>query len=408
LAVVLICISSGADGQEAAKTDGSALDALKLEYDEAMKAWQSRFTGDVTTPSAQLIARWDLWPGWLYIPQVVKLGTENPETPYSFDALKWFVELSCAVGSFDREIYSFDEQAMAALRTQYLAHPRIGELLKDCSRYATPGREALLRACAEKGATRDVRGLACLYLAEYLRNKERIASHVAKPEELLVNEAFQKHVNERQSPEWLAFIRSTDSQRTLAEADVVDRRVLDEFGDVQAPFELPFVLGKPTLAFWAGFRRAQTEAPSLGKPAPELVSKDLDGKERKLSDYKGKVVVLHFWATWCPPCVEKFPQLKELATKHSDQPFRVLGVNYDRDRKAAVKYVEVNHIDWPSWWAIAMGETMGSWFVTGTSPSILVLDETGVLRYHNVEGAALDKAVESLLRERAEMLPDKN
>jgi len=397
---VVLSLTAAAAAQEVATTNRLPFDDLKSQYDEATKAWEARYSGLRTNPSEQLIERYDAWPAWSYIPRIVKLGTAEPEAPYSFEALESFVDMSRAVGAIDNEYYPYDQPVMTALRTRHIANPRILDIFKDCARYVTPGREALLRDCVEKGSTRDVRGLACYYLAEYLRHKGELAAALSKAEEGPAD-AFQTHVRGRWSPDFMTFVRTIDPGRALAEAKAVDQRVIDEFGDVFSLDELPFTLGKPTLGFLVRFRLAQTSAVSVGQPAPEIACEDLEGKERKLSDYKGKIVVLHFWATWCPPCVEKIPQLAKLAAQHEKEPFCVLGVNYDRDREAASKFVKQKNITWASWWAIAMGESMGGWFVDGRSaPDVLVLDHAGVLRYHGVEGAALDKAVDALLQER--------
>ncbi len=73
------------------------------------------------------------------------------------------------------------------------------------------------------------------------------------------------------------------------------------------------VLGVP-LMIYQGVREAeQAKAVEPGKPAPELEAERLGGGSLKLSDFKGKVVMLDFWATWCPPCVEEMPTLVKLA-----------------------------------------------------------------------------------------------
>jgi len=66
--------------------------------------------------------------------------------------------------------------------------------------------------------------------------------------------------------------------------------------------------------------RAHTMDTVLNIPAPAFTVRDLDGKEVSLSDYKGKVVVLDFWATWCEPCQKSFPGMQELVTKYKDDP----------------------------------------------------------------------------------------
>lgn len=73
------------------------------------------------------------------------------------------------------------------------------------------------------------------------------------------------------------------------------------------------------------------------KAAPDFALKDVDGRTVHLSDYKGKVVVLDFWATWCGPCKVEVPWFSEFEKKNKDRGFAVLGVDMDEDGWAAVK-----------------------------------------------------------------------
>ena len=73
------------------------------------------------------------------------------------------------------------------------------------------------------------------------------------------------------------------------------------------------------------------------KPAPEFSLKDSDGKVVHLSDYKGKVVLLDFWATWCGPCKIEIPWLKEFQRKFRDRGFEVIGVSMDEEGWQVVK-----------------------------------------------------------------------
>ena len=67
----------------------------------------------------------------------------------------------------------------------------------------------------------------------------------------------------------------------------------------------------------------------VGKSAPPIAGADVDGKPVSLADFKGKVVLIDFWASWCPPCVAAIPTLKALSQKYQDRGFVILGVNVD-------------------------------------------------------------------------------
>jgi thiol-disulfide isomerase/thioredoxin len=79
-----------------------------------------------------------------------------------------------------------------------------------------------------------------------------------------------------------------------------------------------------------------TDAKIDGKPAPEVKFKDLDGNEVTLAQYKGTVVLVDFWATWCEPCYVEIPWLIEMQQKYAAKGFTVLGVSMDEDGKSAV------------------------------------------------------------------------
>ncbi|MGB8476056.1 MAG: TlpA disulfide reductase family protein [Candidatus Acidiferrum sp.] len=78
------------------------------------------------------------------------------------------------------------------------------------------------------------------------------------------------------------------------------------------------------------------DSAAAGLPAPALTLKDLDGKEVSLSDYKGKVILVNFWATWCDPCRGEIPWLIELQQKYGPKGFVVLGIALDDDGKSVV------------------------------------------------------------------------
>ena len=77
-------------------------------------------------------------------------------------------------------------------------------------------------------------------------------------------------------------------------------------------------------------------------------SEDINGKEHKLSDYRGKWVFVNYWATWCPPCLDEIPELVEFHDKHADKEAVVLGVNYENvNDKYLKQFAEEFFISYP-------------------------------------------------------------
>lgn len=80
----------------------------------------------------------------------------------------------------------------------------------------------------------------------------------------------------------------------------------------------------------------RTDAIAAGKPEPQLKLKDINGKDVDLADYKGKVVFVNFWATWCDPCRVEIPWLIAMQNKYGPKGFTVLGIAMDDEGKSAV------------------------------------------------------------------------
>ena len=85
---------------------------------------------------------------------------------------------------------------------------------------------------------------------------------------------------------------------------------------------------------------------TAAQPAP-FVLKDLTGREHRLADYRGKVVVLNFWATWCEPCRDEMPTLEKLKARFSDRPFAVLAVNVDEPEARIRKFLSALPLSFP-------------------------------------------------------------
>jgi thiol-disulfide isomerase/thioredoxin len=94
------------------------------------------------------------------------------------------------------------------------------------------------------------------------------------------------------------------------------------------------------LAVSAAFAGAQELRPWSGGLTPPLAIRDLDGGQHRLQDYRGKVVLVNFWATWCEPCREEMPSINRLRTSLAGQPFAVLAVNLAEPESRIRRFME--------------------------------------------------------------------
>jgi peroxiredoxin len=118
----------------------------------------------------------------------------------------------------------------------------------------------------------------------------------------------------------------------------------------------------------------QGEASMAGKPALDF-SLTLGGKSEHLSDFKGKVVVLNFWATWCPPCVEETPTLNRLEKYIDSRGGMVLGVSVDEDGAAYEKFLQDQSVVFPTYRDAS--KKSASDYGTSIYPETYIIDRHG-------------------------------
>ena len=97
------------------------------------------------------------------------------------------------------------------------------------------------------------------------------------------------------------------------------------------------------LSFFTVYSIAQ---PSVGELAYEIRLPDIKGNIQKLSDQKGKVVLIDFWASWCGPCRKANPGLAEVYKRYKDKGFEIFGVSIDDEKKAWKKAIQADQISW--------------------------------------------------------------
>lgn len=111
-------------------------------------------------------------------------------------------------------------------------------------------------------------------------------------------------------------------------------------------FLLLFLLAT-ALSLAAAKAQAQTLKPWTGGSTPKLALKDLEGRVHRLEDYRGKVVLVNFWATWCEPCREEMPSMQRLRAGLEGRPFVVLAVNLAESEGRVRRFLEQTPIAFP-------------------------------------------------------------
>jgi len=131
------------------------------------------------------------------------------------------------------------------------------------------------------------------------------------------------------------------------------------------------------LSFTQLFAQRKIENQTSSNKAPNFTLEDLNGKNVKLSDFKGKVVIINFWATWCPPCKAEIPDFIELYKTYQKKGLVILGIALDNKEKV-VKFVKDNGINYP----ILMGNQEVSNLYGGISgiPTSFVVDRKGIIK----------------------------
>jgi len=139
-----------------------------------------------------------------------------------------------------------------------------------------------------------------------------------------------------------------------------------------------------------------------GQAAPDFALKSSTGENLRLSEYRGDVVMINFWATWCGPCRQEMPLLDELYTRYKRVGFHLLGVNIDDDSRRAMQMIEELGVNFPV--LFDARKEVSKLYEVEAMPVTVLVDREGNVRYvhHGYKPGYEEKyldQVRSLLRE---------
>jgi S1-C subfamily serine protease/peroxiredoxin len=289
----------------------------------------------------------------------IALGKEHRKTKIALQS--YFVACYLLRGADPKLTGGVLQQATDLLLQDHLEDHEMSKVALLMPAVPQSGSKGFLRSLIQKTPDRETRAYACLSLAKTLQH-----------------EADEK-------PE------SSASPATHKEIVDLLTRVTDEFSDVTLDGHPLSEVVKPLL-----FAK---ERLAIGKKAIEIVGPDGEGNEFKLSDYKGKVVLLTFWGDWSSTCVRMYPYERILVSKYKGRKFAMLGVNTDSaDRLDAVQ--KEKKVNWRSWSDGSQSGPITKQWGVDSYPMMYLIDHKGTIRMRGFfDPDTIDQSIDLLVAE---------
>jgi thiol-disulfide isomerase/thioredoxin len=293
--------------------------------------------------------------------KVLVVAQDEPQDAVAFDAATFIVVTAARVGASGEEI----DKALGIIAEHHLTNAKVKDLLLPAMQLETAG-EKFLKAVSEKATDNTAKGTALFLrgrlLAESIDDddpKEKVAAQI-KEGIALFEQAAKLAPTAKVNDDTIAKLAETEIEGLRAIASLVP-----------------------------------------GRLAPDVASKLLDGKEIKLSSYKGKVVLLDIWATWCGPCRAMIPHERELVAKMKNKPFVLVSASADVKKETLQKFLEKEEMPWTHWWDNGPESAVLKKYRVKAFPTLFLIDHTGTIRYKWVGSPGNDKidaAVEELVK----------
>ena len=131
-----------------------------------------------------------------------------------------------------------------------------------------------------------------------------------------------------------------------------------------------------------------------GSQFPEFNEKDLAGKPLSVANYKGKIVMVDFWATWCGPCVAELPNVLKVYQKYHDKGFEIIGVSLDEDKDKLTSFIKEKNMKWPQYFdGKGWQNKLAAQYGITSIPATYLLDKDGKIIGKGLRGEKLEEAV---------------
>ena len=224
---------------------------------------------------------------------------------------------------------------------------------------------------------------------------------------VLMNEGLQKHKEEIFARAHEEVTKALAAYSSFPDALFIDGRVLAQLkrdDEAKARFD-QYVKAKPGED--PNRRRAlrYISRPELARArmAPPFSVTTLDGQRMSMDDLQGKVVLLDFWATWCVPCREALPHIRQVAKKFQGEPLVILSVSLDSEEQNWKAFIVKNEMTWPQYRDGSFNGPIARMFAVNAIPHTFTIDADGVLQDEHIGDASIEGKLKKLIARAREL-----
>ncbi len=267
--LVLAATASAAWAQETPSA-AEQFAAIEKEYRQAQQDFFTKYRAAKTAEERQEAIKLQPRPD-MFADRFIELAKQFPDEPEAVKALAW-------VASNVRSGEKFD-LALDILHKQYVESEHVGQVCQMLPYAQSVKAPQFLRDVMEKNPHESVKGMACFSLAKYLKRQVTMLNYMNSPETVA---QFKQFYGE----EFVGWLQSLDADEVNQEVEGLFERVVEDSTFSQ------------NIRDSAERELFEIRNLAIGKVAPEIEGEDIDGVDFKLTDYRGKVVVLDFWGHW--------------------------------------------------------------------------------------------------------------
>ncbi len=361
--------------------------ALTMQYEQAMNAFLKRYEAAITEEEQASLEGPDPDP---YATLLMRIAEQDATAPAAVDALLWVVRTPGVTSS--------DARAKEILIRDYLKHPKIGGLCMELRRDAQDARcVQIIRRVLADNPNKEAQAAAAFALAKALRTRADLARMLQRNADAKSMAQFKNRWGIGDDD--LADLRRGDAASLAQEADELLERIIKD--ENYAATSVRYRLWPEKLGYLADRELFEVRHLQPGMPAPEIEGEDIDGRPMKLSDFRGKVVLLYFWGHWNGPCDAMHQHVPSLVKKFEGKPFAVVGVNSDADRDMVKEVVVNENITWRLFWdeGSEQGPIHSRWNINGF-PTVYHIDHKGsIVGQGRITGEEAQELIERTVQE---------